>query len=283
MCKKQDEKLTGHSVGTCDLEGMVAVITGASSGIGRAVAVELAKSGAFVYCVARRKVELEKTLEEIRWHKGRGTVVSMDVTVKEDMQYLSEMVKKEHEHAHFWMNNAGKNTVLGEFWNNESNEWWEEVKVNLYSAYLGTRYAVSCMDGGQVGRIVNVSGGGSHQAIPYISAYAAAKTGIVRFSENAAAELSMAGKKILVFSLNPGLVRTPHTELMATSEEGNRFFPSIAKSLNSGNILDPSIIANAVLHIAIGKMDSWNGRLLYTPECLEESDCMKERGMLRVL
>lgn len=42
MCKKQDEKLTGHSVGTCDLEGMVAVITGASSGIGRAVAVELA-------------------------------------------------------------------------------------------------------------------------------------------------------------------------------------------------------------------------------------------------
>lgn len=163
------------------LENKVAVVTGASSGMGRAIALKFAQEGAKVIAVARRKEMLDELVEE-----AAGTILSLkgDMSVKEDVENMIEVAVKTFGRLDILINNAGiadQNMPVGEL----SDELWDKVlAVNLTAPMYACRKAVNAMLEQGSGNIINVASvGGLHGGIAGTS-YVASKFGLVGMTKN---------------------------------------------------------------------------------------------------
>ncbi len=225
-----------------DLSGQVAVVTGASQGIGRAIAETLAANGATVALVARSAGKLADVADAIRAAGGTAEVFSCDVTQGEAIAPVIEAIVEKLGRLDILVNNAGvtRDTLLPRM----SDEEWDEVlTTNLRAPFLFMRAASRPMMSQRYGRIINVSSVSGLIGNPGQANYSASKAGLVGLTRTVAKEL--AGRKITVNAVAPGFISSDMTAALgpALSDEVKKRVP--AKRLG-----EAWEIAEAVLFLA---------------------------------
>lgn len=191
------------------LEGQVAVVTGASRGIGAAIAKRLAMEGAFVivnYQGSRERAEQVK--KEIEEAGGRAALWQCDVSDAEECQAMLEGVRREYGAADILVNNAGINRD-GLLLTMTPEDFERVVKTNLYGCFYCTKAAAKGMIKKRSGRIINISSVSGVLGNAGQANYAASKAGIIGFTKTAAREL--AGRGITVNAVAPGFIETDMT------------------------------------------------------------------------
>ena len=186
----------------------VALITGASSGIGRATAEAFAAKGAKVVVAARRQDELASLVSEIEATGGQATGLMTDVSKAEDVVRMVDHAIKSFGRLDFAVNNAGIEGTLAGITDLTEDDWDRVLDINLKGIFLCMKYEARAMlDGGNGGAIVNVGSVNSFLGFPTGSAYVASKHGMVGLTTSVSAELAPQG--IRVNLVCPGFVDTP--------------------------------------------------------------------------
>jgi len=181
------------------------IVTGASSGIGRALAVELAADGARVVIVARREDRLEELAEQIKADGGTVEIVAGDITDEDLRRRAIEKAQSSFGGLDALINNAGVG-AMGLFEDADPKRVREIMEVNFFSLVEMTRLALPLLKQGEKPIIVNISSILGHRGVPHNSEYAASKFAVAGFSESIRAELAAQGIDVLVVS--PGTTAT---------------------------------------------------------------------------
>ncbi len=202
-------------MGEGTLSGKVAIVTGAGSGIGRAIAVELAGADAGVCVVDVDEAGGRKTADEIVRGGGHAEYLHADVSQAASVRAMVQQAQRMFERLDILVNNAGLQHVapIVEF---PEGQWDRLIGVMLTGTFLCTKYALPHMIERKWGRIINISSAHGLVASPFKSAYVSAKHGIVGFTKVAAWEV--AGEGITVNAICPGYVRTPLVERQVAAQ-----------------------------------------------------------------
>jgi NAD(P)-dependent dehydrogenase (short-subunit alcohol dehydrogenase family) len=205
------------------LEGRTALITGASKGLGKAIALALADAGARLVLVSRNLELLDETAAAVRKLGAEAAVFQTDVTDEAQVRRLEKAVAGQPGKVQILVNNAGMNIrkPVTEF---TTEEWRKVMDTNLTSAFLMCRSFVPQMRGQRYGRILNLTSIMSHVALPGRTAYAASKAGLLGFTRALALELAPEG--ITVNGISPGPVATEMNVPLMQDPELNRQFLS---------------------------------------------------------
>lgn len=247
------------------LEGQVAIVTGASSGNGRGMALELAKYGMDVQCLARREENLKALVSEIEANGGKADYYCVDITDTEAVKSIFTQIIEKKGQIDLMVNNAGQNKAIGNTWETEPEEMWQEMTVNMKGTMTCTKFAVEQMVKQDSGRVINIAGGGTVTPHVWASAYSASKVAVVRFSETCALELEACGSNVKVFSGRPGLVLNDRTRALAESEECKKYWPNITDIVenHSDTMSKPEMVGDFIAYIASGAADAYTGRDLF--------------------
>ena len=186
----------------------VAIVTGASSGIGKATAKLFAAEGAKIVATARRKNELLEIVGEINAFGGEAKVLTGDITDEAFVRSLVEFTLESFGGLNIAVNNAGMLGVSKPAHTVSLPEWHKTIDTNLTSAFLGAKYQIPAMLRSDGGSVIFVSSFiGYTVGLPNMSAYSASKAGMIGLTKALAAEYAVHG--IRVNSLLPGGTDTP--------------------------------------------------------------------------
>ncbi len=191
------------------LLGRVALVTGASRGLGRAIAEALWREGASLWMVARSAAgldELASALAPRALADQRVETLAADLADPAAPRHIAEQVVARFGRVDVLVNNAALIGPIGRLWESDEQAWDETLRVDLLAPVALCRAVVPGMIARGAGRIVNVSGGGASTPLPHFSAYATAKAALVRFSETLGRELD--GSGVEVNCLGPGALDT---------------------------------------------------------------------------
>jgi 3-oxoacyl-[acyl-carrier protein] reductase len=191
------------------LENKVALITGGSRGIGKAVAAAFAREGAKLALCARSADELQQTVAELRGMKAQAEGWTCDVTMESSVKDFVNQAQKTYHRLDILVNNAGVMTRPAPMAELEVRKWDYTIAVNLRGPFLVTQAVLPYMLKQKSGSIINVSSTIGRGAYPNFVAYATSKWGLEGFSQTLAAELR--SSHIRVNSLEPGYVATKLT------------------------------------------------------------------------
>jgi NADP-dependent 3-hydroxy acid dehydrogenase YdfG len=219
----------------------VVIVTGASSGIGYATALELSKAGAKVAAGARRVEKLETLKNEVQKYGGEILVKKLDVTKKEDCDSFINLVSKTWNHIDVLINNAGL-MPLSFFKNLKVSEWEQMIDVNLKGVLYCTAAVIPYMITKKSGHIVNISSVAGRLVFPAGSIYCATKHAVTAFSEGLRLELSQR-YNIKVTCIEPGVVST---ELPNTITD--KSLESFVESVKEMESIKAEDIANAIIY-----------------------------------
>jgi 3-oxoacyl-[acyl-carrier protein] reductase len=204
---------TGAATGCrVDLTGRVALVTGASRGIGQAIAVRLAACGASIAGVARGLDGLETTLKAIREAGGTAEGYAANVAEPADVERIVDEIEAKFQRIDVLVNNAGV-TRDGLFLRMEDKAWDDVIDTNLKGTFLFCRAVGARMIRARFGRIVNISSVAGLMGNPGQANYAASKAGVIGFSKTVARELASRG--ITVNVVAPGFITTDMTNVLA--------------------------------------------------------------------
>ena len=247
------------------LEGQVALVTGASSGIGRATAVALARAGARVGVnYHKNQAGAKEAVEAIRQAGGEALEIHADVTRKAEVEALAAAVHRKWGRIDILVNNAG-DLIARHTLADMTEEYWDQIMaLNLKSVFLCTQAVWEEMAGRKSGCIINVSsiagrnGGGLGAA-----AYAAAKGGLLTYTKGLAKELAPYG--IRVNGIAPGVIATPYHERYSPPELMAKFVANIplGRAGTSEDIADVILfLASPAARYILGETVEVNGGML---------------------
>ncbi len=243
-----------------DLTGKVALVTGASSGIGRASALALALQGAKVVVAARRLDRLQALVAEIKNHGKDALAVQMDVTKKSDIDNAVAQTIKTFGRLDILLNNAGV-AEFAVFLEMTEEQWDKTIDTNLKGYFLVAQAVAREMAKNKWGRIIMISSiasAGVGVGFPQIAQYCASKGGVIGLVESMADELAPMG--ILVNAIGPGVIESEMTEGMLKDPKQAEALLSRSPLKRAGK---PEEIAAAVVYLASDEASYTTGATLY--------------------
>jgi NADP+-dependent farnesol dehydrogenase len=225
--------------------GKVAIVTGASSGIGKAIAASLVEQGLIVVGIARRSELVEEHSKQLSGKKGKLHAVKADVTKEEDILKAFEWISKKLGPVHILINNAGthKRTTLT---NGKTEDWKATLDLNVLGLCIATREAVKIMKADNInGHIVHINSIAGHTVpnVPQLNMYPASKFAVTALTETLRQELTHLGSKIKVTSVSPGFVESELTTLSKTQTPEDKAKLAQMPILKSEDIADGVIYA----------------------------------------
>jgi 3-oxoacyl-[acyl-carrier protein] reductase len=220
------------------LKGRGVLITGASHGFGKAVAEACVVAGADVFLCARGTQELEQTAAELATRGSDGQQVLWHTADVSDAGEVARLIAEAEARLPQFtglVNNAGVYGPKGRFEETDWEQWVRAIEINLFGTALPCRAVIPIFRRRGYGKIVNLSGGGATAPLPFISAYAASKAAVVRFTETLAHETADAG--IDINAVAPGALNTRLLdEVLAAGPEkvGHSFYEKALQQKSSG-------------------------------------------------
>jgi short-subunit dehydrogenase len=193
------------------LHDQVVVITGASSGIGRATALLFGRHGATVVLAARNETALNEVVAEVEAARGRASAVVTDVAEFSEVERLAQAAVQRFGRIDTWINNAGVGT-FGSVEQSSVEELERVIQVNLLSQVYGVKAVLPYMITARRGGIINVGSVLSKRSVPLLASYCASKHGVKGFSEALRVELQVEHPGISVTLILPSAVNTPFFE-----------------------------------------------------------------------
>ncbi|KAJ3630072.1 hypothetical protein Zmor_027104 [Zophobas morio] len=195
--------------------GKLAIVTGASSGIGAAIADALVEKGLIVLGVARRSERIEERAKQLSSKKGKLHAIKADLTKEEDILKVFKWAKDNLGPVHILINNAGKGAQLN-LTEGKTEDWKSVFDLNVIALSIATREAVKIMKENKInGHIVHVNSVLGHKVInhPNLNVYPASKFAVTALTETLRQELNHQGLKIKITSVSPGLVESEMSTL----------------------------------------------------------------------
>lgn len=250
------------------LKDQVAVVTGGGRGIGRAIAQALAAAGARVAVIARSQNELAETAALIQQAGGHAQLFVADVSVPESVRGAMQAVERALGPVDLLVNNAAAIKPFGPFWENDLDEWWRTMEVNIRGPLLCSHCVLPGMIARRRGRIINIASGAGTMATPYYTSYGASKTALVRFTECVALETKAYG--VALFAISPGTVRTSMSEYSLNSQEGQKWLPWFSQIFEQNIDVPAERPASLVVELASGHADALSGRFISIYDDLAE-------------
>lgn len=211
------------------LQGRTAIITGASSGIGTTIAIELAKEGANVVLAARtikKLIEIENEINELG--NGRAIAVQTDITKQQDVEDLVKAAEKEFEHVDILVNNAGQ-MLTAPVRSGKVAEWEEMIDVNIKGVLYGIDCVLPSMIDRSTGHIINIASVSGQEVTKHSTVYSATKFAIRAISNGLEKELAQTG--VRVTNISPGMVASPLSEDNTWNERKKLATTDIANSI----------------------------------------------------
>ena len=225
------------------LAGQVALVTGGSRGIGRAVALRLAQAGASVVITyAQQAGQAEETVARVRQAGGTASAEQFDVGDPEATRAAMDRIVDREKRLDILVNNAGV-AVDGLVVRLKEEDWERALRVNLTGVFHCTKAALRTMMRARYGRIVNLTSVVAAMGNAGQAAYAAAKAGVIGFTRSMAREVSSRG--ITVNAVAPGFIETEMTEGLDEAQKG--FYANV---IPAGRMGRPEDIASAVEYLA---------------------------------
>jgi 3-oxoacyl-[acyl-carrier protein] reductase len=225
-----------------DLSGQVALVTGASQGLGQAMAIRLGAAGAKVVCVARNAEKLAGTVATITDAGGTAIAVPCDVADSDAVQKVIDDVIEKWERLDILVNNAGitRDTLIPRM---GDDDWDDVMRTNLRGPFLMTRTATRHMMSQRYGRIINISSVSGLMGNPGQSNYSASKAGLIGFTRTVAKEL--AKRKITANAICPGFI-----ESEMSAAVGEAIIAEAKKRIPARRLGTPEEVADLVLFLA---------------------------------
>lgn len=235
-----------------DLKGKKVLVTGASGGIGKAIAVELSSNGADLCLTGRKKSELESLQKLIG---GNCEIIISDLSKSEGIDELANSAQEKMGQIDILINNAGI-TRDNLFMRMSEEDWNEVINVNLNSIFKLTKQLIKGMIKRRYGRIINITSvigvaGGAGQ-----SNYSASKAGIIAMSKSLAQEVG--SRSVTVNSIAPGFIETNMTAELSDDRK-----EEILHSISLGRLGKPDDIAGAVCFLASDKASYITGQTIH--------------------
>ncbi|HOG06930.1 MAG: SDR family oxidoreductase [Syntrophales bacterium] len=226
------------------LEGKIALVTGASRGIGEAVAKTLAGHGAEVILTSRKLGDLERVAAAIHEAGGRATALACHIGEMTQIGDLFAQVRARFAKLDILVNNAATNPFFGEVLNADEWAWDKTCNVNLKGYFFMSQYAARVMKEQGGGAIVNVASINGIKPAPFQGIYSITKAGVIAMTKSFAKEL--AGFNIRVNALLPGITDTKFSAVMVQNAE---FMQAVLPMIPMGRVGQPGDMAGAVLYL----------------------------------
>jgi gluconate 5-dehydrogenase len=240
------------------LQGKVAIVTGSTKGIGRAIAIGYAEEGATVI-VCGRSEDLAKNLAEELTQKGKEAIaMKLDVTSHDSINQVVNQVMKQFSRIDILVNNAGISPIWKRAEDTSKEDWEQIIATNLTGAFLCAQAVGKVMIKQKSGKIINMTSVGGEVALPRLVAYCASKAGIISLTQVLAAE--WAQHNILVNAIGPSYVETDFTA-------GLRGNQAIYDDLKNKNLLkrfaQPEEIVGAAIFLASNESNYITGQTIF--------------------
>tara|TARA_Y100001970_G_scaffold229337_1_gene284447 strand:- start:17 stop:763 length:747 start_codon:yes stop_codon:yes gene_type:complete len=225
-----------------DLKDKIAIVTGASQGIGKTIALELSKTGAFVYCISRNKKAIDSVVDSIIKNGGKSGSYACDISESNIFKEIVNKIIAKHNKIDILVNNAGiANDALIMRMSDE--QWDQVIDINLKGAFTCTKTVVRHMMKNKYGRIINITSIVGLTGNAGQSNYAASKAGLIGMTKSIAKEVASRG--ITANCIAPGWIETSMTDIL-TEQVKNQFLSQIPV----GRIGSANDIANTVIFLA---------------------------------
>lgn len=271
---------------TQELAGKVAIITGAGTGIGRAIALAFAEAGMTVVCAGRRREPLDETAAAIAERGGEASVLPADVTDAAQVRALVDGTLDAYGQVDVLYNNAGSFSGVGPLWEVDADKWWQDVETNLKGSMLCAQAVLPHLIERGGGIVINMSGGGAAGPMVGGSGYGSSKAALLRLTDSLARELEMIGSPVLVYAMDPGFNPTDMTRSIATSPAAEEWLPRIARRLETGEGHRPEDCAQTSVELVRLAPRCLHGRSVFAGDdiaaLMQDADAI-EAGDLRAL
>ena len=244
-----------------ELEDKRALVTGGGRGIGRAIALALARQGARVALLSRTRSQLEEVAAEVEGLGREARICVADMARESQIRAAVGDVLEAWGGVDILVNNAGVLGPVGPAHEVDVEAWEHTIQINLVGCFACSRWVLPHMMAQRYGKIINLSGGGAVSPRPRFSAYSASKAGIVRFTETLSEEVAAYG--IDVNAMAPGAINTAMLDqvLQAGAAAGEEVLAEARQQLQSGGV-DPERPAALAVFLASPRSDGLSGRLI---------------------